>query len=106
MINTQSTMETEIIVTDNEFLRQFESDIEGELAIIEYSSQDRKIFLTKLIVSTELKEKGYLEPFIAKVLEMIKERNTKVMPTSPAVARFMRKHRRKYKDLLPVGINI
>lgn len=99
-------METEIIVTDNEFLRQFESDIEGELAIIEYSSQDRKIFLTKLIISKELKEKGYLDPFITKVLEIIKERNTKVMPTSPAVARFMRKHRRKYKDLLPVGINI
>ena len=99
-------MNTEISITDNEFLRQFEMEIDGELAKIEYSSQDRKIFLTKLVMSDELKEKGYLEPFIAKVLDVIKERNTRVMPTSPAVARFMRKHRRKYKEMLPVGINI
>jgi len=99
-------MNTEISIIDNEFLRQFESEIEGDLAKIEYSSQDRKIFLTKLVMSEELKEKGYLDPFIAKVLEVIKERDIRVMPTSPAVARFMRKHRRKYKDMLPVGINI
>ncbi len=99
-------MNTEISVTDNEFLRQFETQLEGELAIIEYSSQDRKIFLTKLVMSDQLKEKGYLDPFIAKVLDVIKEREVRVMPTSPAVARFMRKHRRKYKDMLPVGINI
>lgn len=99
-------MNTELSVTDNEFLRQFESEIEGELAKIEYSSQDRKIFLTKLVMSEELKEKGFLDPFIEKVLEVIKEREIRVMPTSPAVAKFMRKHRRKYKDMLPVGINI
>lgn len=99
-------MEPELSITDNEFLRQFELEIDGELAKIEYSSQDRKIFLTKLVMSDTLKEKGYLEPFIAKVLEEIRARDTRVMPTSPAIARFMRKHRRKYKDLLPVGINI
>jgi predicted GNAT family acetyltransferase len=99
-------MNTEIVITDNEFLRQFESEIEGELAIIEYSSQDRKIFLTKLVMGETLKEKGFLEPFIAKVLEIIREKEVRVMPTSPAVAGFMRKHRRKYKDMLPVGINI
>lgn len=104
--NTYDTMNTEISIIDNEFLRQFESEIDGDLAKIEYSSQDRKIFLTKLVMSEELKEKGYLEPFIAKVLEVIKEREICVMPTSPAVAKFMRKHRRKYKDMLPVGINI
>jgi len=99
-------MTTEISITDNEFLRQFETEINGELAKIEYSSQDRKIFLTKLVMNDDLKEKGYLDPFIAKVLDLIKERNVRVMPTSPAVAKFMRKHRRKYKDMLPVGINI
>lgn len=99
-------MDTEISITDNEFLRQFQTEIEGELATIEYASQDRKIFLTKLDMSDNLKEKGYLDPFISKVLEVIKERDVRVMPTSPAVARFMRKNRRKYKDMLPVGINI
>ena len=35
-------------VTDNEFLRQYQAKIGGELAYIEYSLQDRKIFLLKL----------------------------------------------------------
>lgn len=99
-------MNPQLSVTDNEFLRQFELKVDGDLAKIEYASQDRKIFLTKLEMSDELKEKGYLEPFIEKVLEIIKEREIRVMPTSPTVAKFMRKHRRRYKDLLPVGINI
>ena len=34
-------------VTDNEFSRQYQVKIEGELAYIEYSLQDRKIFFTK-----------------------------------------------------------
>ncbi|MFD2519061.1 GNAT family N-acetyltransferase [Salinimicrobium flavum] len=99
-------MNTELTIIDNEFLRQFECELDGELAKIEYAQQDRKIFLTKLVMSDELKEKGYLEPFITEVLEYLREKGTRVMPTSPAVARFMRKHRRKYKDMLPVGINI
>ena len=99
-------MDTQLSITDNEFLRQFESEIEGELVKIEYSQQDRKIFLTKLVMNQELREKGYLEPFIENVLDIIKERDTRVMPTSPVVAKFMRKNRRKYKSLLPVGINI
>ena len=96
----------EIIITDNEFLRQFETTINQQLATIEYDQQERKIFLTKVFMPETLKEEGYMDIFIEAVLEEIKERNTRVMPTSPDVAKFMRKNRRKYKDLLPVGINI
>ena len=100
-------MQTELFINDNEFLRQFESTIEGELVKIEYSQQDRKIFLTKIIMSEELQQKGYLETFLKTVLDMIKEEDThRVVPTSPAIAKYMRKNKRKYKDLLPVGINI
>jgi hypothetical protein len=96
----------EIIITDNEFSRQFETTIDKQLATIEYAQQDRKIFLTKVMMPEVLKEKGYLDPFIEAVLEEIKERNTRVMPTSPEIVKFIRKNRRKYKNLLPVGINI
>ena len=37
-------------IVDNNFLRQFETKIGGGLAIIEYSVQVRKIFLTKIFV--------------------------------------------------------
>lgn len=93
-------------ITDNEFLRQYECKINGELAIIEYSQQDRKIFLTKVDMSSQLKDEGYLEPFIENVLQIIKEKDIKVMPTNPTIAGYMRKNRRKYKDLLPIGINL
>ena len=43
-------------INDNTFLRQFEAKINGKLAIIEYSLQDRKIFLTKIVVP-EIKNK-------------------------------------------------
>ncbi len=99
-------MNPQLTINDNEFLRQFECEIDGDLARIEYSKQDRKIFLTRLDMSEELKEKGYLEPFIEEVLQIIRDREIRVMPTSPVVVKFMRKNRRKYKDLLPVGINI
>ena len=91
-------------ITDNEFLRQFETRINDELATIEYSQQERKIFLTKLIMPENSENRR--EDFIKAVLAEIKERNTRVVPTSPEIAGFMRRNRRKYKDLLPVGINI
>lgn len=93
-----------LTITDNEFLRQFETRIDDELATIEYSQQDRKIFLTKIIMPESLEERR--EDFIKAVLSEIKERNISVVPTSPEIAGFMRRNRRKYKDLLPVGINI
>lgn len=93
-------------IIDNEFLRQFEIDFEGEKAKIEYASQDRKIFLTKLIMSDNHIDQGYDEQFIVGVFKLIEERNISVVPTSPKIAGFMRKNRRKYKSLLPVGINL
>lgn len=96
--------EEDLVITDNEFLRQFETQINDELATIEYSQQERKIFLTKLRMPENTEDRQ--EDFIKAVLAEIKERNTRVVPTSPEIAGFIRKNRRKYKDLLPVGINI
>ena len=71
-------------LVDNDFLRQFELKVEDDMAKIEYSLQDRKIFLTKLVIP---------------------ERNISVVPTSPEIAKFIRRNR-KYKKMLPVGIRI
>jgi len=96
----------ELEIIDNEFLRQFETTIEGEMAKIEYALQERKIFLTKLIMKDEQIERGVHEDFIIAVFNVVKERNIRLVPTSPDIAKFMRKNKRKYKNLLPVGINI
>ena len=96
----------EMVITNNEFLRQFETTLDDELVTVEYSQQERKIFLTKVLMSEELKDRGYLDPFLTTLLSKIQEGKDRVVPTSPEVAKFMRKNRRKYKDLLPVGMNI
>jgi len=97
----------EIIITNNEFLRQFETVIDEELITVEYAQQERKIFLTKLKMSENLQGNGYIERFLETLLSHIQDSgNDRVVPTSPEIAKFMRKNRRKYKDLLPVGLNI
>ena len=49
---------------DNTFLRQFQMDVQGELATIEYSLQDRKIFLTKLVVPENADDNEFVEDFL------------------------------------------
>ena len=92
-------------LTDNDFLRQFELKVDDELAKIEYALQDRKIFLTKLIIPDAINSEGFEEEFLTLVFENIAERNISVVPTSPEIAKFIRRHR-KYKKMLPVGIRI
>ncbi len=96
----------DVEITDNEFLRQFELEIGDNMARIEYALQDRKIFLTKYEMPEDLEEQGFRDIFIKAVFDEVRERGISVMPTSPEVVGFLRKNRRKYKDLLPVGINI
>jgi len=96
----------DVEITDNEFLRQFELEIGDNMARIEYALQDRKIFLTKYEMPDDLEEQGFRDIFIKAVFEEVKQRGISLVPTSPEIAGFMRKNRRKYKDLLPVGISI
>ena len=90
---------------DNDFLRQFELKVDNEMAIIEYSLQERKIFLTKMIIPSSIESENFQEDFLKLVFDTIKERNISVVPTSPEIAKFVRRHR-KYKRMLPVGIRI
>ncbi|WP_372756601.1 N-acetyltransferase [Mariniflexile sp.] len=90
---------------DNDFLRQFELKIDNHLAKIEYSLQERKIFLTKLVIPEEIEDADFAKKFLAAVFEQIEERNLSVVPTSPEIAKFVRSNR-KYKRMLPVGVRI
>lgn len=95
---------TAIELTDNEFLRQFEATFDNKLAKMEYSLQERKIFLTKIMMPEGTED--HMNDFITAVFNEIKTREISLVPTSPEIAKFMRSNRRKYKKLLPVGINI
>ena len=95
----------QVELRNNEFLRQFETLINGSLARIEYAEQERKIFLTKLVIPVEVNDTEFEENFIKSVLEFISEKNLRVVPTSPKIAGFVRKNK-SYKSLLPVGIKL
>ncbi|MGB3591308.1 MAG: N-acetyltransferase [Nonlabens sp.] len=99
---------TKMEITDNEFLRQYEGRKGEIMAHIEYAQQDRKIFLTKLVVPTELEDdREFRTEFLKGVFDHIKEeKDVKIVPTHPKIAGFVRKHRRMYGDMLPVGIAI
>ena len=90
---------------NNKFLRQFELTLENSMARIEYAEQERKIFLTKLIVPKEIDSLDFKNKFISLVLDYVSEKNMKVVPTSPDIAGFLRKNK-SYKHLLPVGIKL
>jgi len=92
-------------IVDNEFLRQFELKIDSHFSKIEYSLQERKIFLTKLIIPEDVKDEEFKGQFLRLVFENIQERNLSVVPTSPEIAKFIRKNR-QFKSLLPVGLRI
>ena len=97
------TETTELI--DNDFLRRFDLKVDNDMAIIEYSLQERKIFLTKMIIPEAIKSDEFEVDFVDMVFSNIKERNISVVPTSPEIAKFVRRNR-KYKRMLPVGIRI
>lgn len=95
----------ELNLVNNEFLRQFEIEVNESLARIEYSEQERKIFLTKLVIPEDIHSKEFEEAFIVKVFDFIESKKMSVVPTSPKIAGFVRRNRR-YKQLLPVGIKL
>ena len=92
-------------LVDNEFLRQYELKVGEQLLKIEYASQDRKIFLTKLEIPEDIHNQELEEEFLVIVLQYISELNVSVVPTSPPIAKFIRRNR-KYKRMLPVGVRI
>lgn len=94
-----------LIINDNVFLRQFEVEIGEDLAKIEYALQDRKIFLTKLIIPSSNNDEKFEEVFIREVFEIIKEKNIRIMPTSPEIRKFIKKHK-EFRELLPIGVRL
>lgn len=91
-------------IKDNTILRQFETTLDGELYAVEYSLQEWKIFLTKLSVPESDKD-DFSQDFLKEILEIIRERKLKVVPTAPKIVSFFRRNP-SYKEMLPVGIVI
>lgn len=92
-------------IKDNTFSRQFEALADGKLVAIEYSFQERKIFLTKINAPEGFDNEDFISDFLKNIMETAYEKKWRVVPIFPKIAAFFRKNS-KYKDLLPPGIKI
>ncbi|WP_347065937.1 N-acetyltransferase [Flavobacterium sp. WV_118_3] len=91
-------------IKDNELLRQFENQTENGLLSVEYSLQERKLFLTKLN-HTEKEDPETIDAFLKAIMNNAEEKRLRVVPTHPKITSFFRKNP-VYKELLPPGIKI
>ncbi|HLP65389.1 MAG TPA: hypothetical protein VK161_12850 [Flavobacterium sp.] len=103
-------METPLIlekmeIKDNTFARQFETLIEGKMISVEYSFQEKKIFLTRINTFEGFDNEEFISDLLKNIMEIAYERKLKVVPILPKIAAFMRKNT-TYRDLLPPGIKI
>lgn len=92
-------------IKDNTFSRQFETTFEGKLLTVEYSFQEKKIFLTRLNTPENFENEDVISEFLKDILAIAVEKKLKVVPVFPKIAAFFRKNP-AYKELLPPGIRI
>ena len=92
-------------IKDNTFSRQFETTLNGQLISVEYSFQEKKIFLTRLNVPENFTNEDFLSDFLKNIMAIAIERKLKVVPILPKIVLFFKKNP-VYKELLPPGIRL
>jgi hypothetical protein len=92
-------------IKDNTFSRQFETWLDDQLIIVEYSFQEKKIFLTKIQTPDGFENEDFIHDYLTAIMEIAYERKLKVVPVLPKIALFFKKNK-IYSDLLPPGIKI
>lgn len=92
-------------IKDNAFARQFETTMQEGLITVEYSFQERKIFLTKINTPENFKNEKFIDSLIKTILDNATEQKLKVVPIYPRIVQFFKKNP-SYKELLPPGIRL
>lgn len=92
-------------IKDNAFARQFETKVETGMVSVEYSFQEKKIFLTKINVPENYSDEEFISNFLKNIMETAVEKKLKVVPILPKIVTFFKKNP-IYKELLPPGIRI
>ena len=98
-------IETTMEIKDNTFARQFETIAPEGLLSVEYSFQEKKIFLTKINIPEGFEDQDFIDTLLRNIMEIVIEKKFKLMPIHPKIVQFIKKNP-KYKELLPPGIRI
>ena len=94
-----------IEIKDNTFARQFETSTPKGLVSVEYSFQEKKIFLTKINVPDLFDDEIFISNLLKNIMAIAIERKLKVVPILPKIVVFFKKNP-VYKELLPPGIRL
>lgn len=94
-----------IEIKDNTFARQFETTTEKGLVTVEYSFQEKKIFLTKINTPDSFDDELFISNLLKEIMAIAIERKLKVVPILPKIVVFFKKNP-VYKELLPPGIRL
>ncbi|MEO0045213.1 MAG: hypothetical protein RL705_404 [Bacteroidota bacterium] len=105
MIMNTPLISEKMEIKDNTFARQFETLVGGKLISVEYSFQEKKIFLTRINTFDGFNDEEFINDLLKNIMEIAYERKLKVVPILPKIALFFRKNT-TYRDLLPPGIKI
>ena len=100
-MDATSTME----IKDNTFSRQFETIVDQGLVSVEYSFQEKKIFLSNINVPESFEDEEFVSNFLKNIMEIATEQKFKVVPILPKIVVFFKKNP-VYKELLPPGIRL
>ncbi|CAN1566719.1 hypothetical protein MCETHM1_02947 [Flavobacteriaceae bacterium] len=92
-------------IKDNAFARQFETKVDTGMVTIEYSFQEKKIFLTKINTPELFEDEEFISNYLKNIMEIAIERKLKVVPILPKIVIFFKKNP-VYKELLPPGIRL
>lgn len=92
-------------IKDNTFARQFETTVAEGMVSVEYSFQEKKIFLTRINSPENFNNEEFINDLLKNIMNIAYERKLKVVPILPKIAAFFRKNT-IYRDLLPPGIKI
>jgi hypothetical protein len=92
-------------IKDNAFARQFETVVETGTISVEYSFQEKKIFLTKINTPEHFEDDDFISNFLKNIMEIAIEKKLKVVPILPKIVVFFKKNP-IYKELLPPGIRL
>lgn len=92
-------------IKDNTFARQFETTVEEGLLSVEYSFQEKKIFLTKINTPDQFENEELITQFLSEIMAIAIEKKFKVVPILPKIVTFFKKNP-VYKELLPPGIRL
>ena len=98
-------MHSDYPLIDNSDAKQFEFNVDGQMARIEYIRAKEKIYLTHTEVPRSLEGKGVGSAIVLKALEWIKERELTLVPLCPFVALYLKRNP-EWKSLVLKGINI